>query len=51
MANPKEDYDVELLRYQQSHMADSKEKYYTKLINTINNFNANNNTPLSRVKI
>ena len=37
--------------YQEAHIAESKEKYYTELSNTIANFNDNNNMPLSNMNI
>ena len=51
MATPKGNYDWEVIKYQQAHIAESKKKYYMRLSNTITNFNYNNNTPLSNVNI
>ena len=50
MATPKEKYDLEVIKYQRARIAESKEKYYMKLSNTITNFNDNNNTLLSNMK-
>ena len=50
MATPKVNYDTELIKYQQAHITESKENYYTELSNTITNFNDKNNTTLSNVK-
>ena len=49
--NPKERYDIEVIKYQQARISESMEKYYTELINNITNFNYNINTPLSNVNI
>ena len=51
MATPKEKYETELRKYQQARKENSKEKYYTKLYNTITDFNDHNNTPLSSMDI
>ena len=42
-----ENWNTSVLRYVRSCMLDKKEKYYTKLSNTITNFNDIKNTPLS----
>ena len=39
------------MKYQQAHIVESKEKYYTELINTITSFNDNNDMSLSNVNI
>ena len=43
--------DTELPKYQQASTENSREKHYTELCNTKTNFNDNNNTTLSNVKI
>ena len=51
MANLKERYDIEVIRYNYARIVDSKDKYYTELSNNRTNFNDNNNTSLSNLKI
>ena len=51
MENLQGKWDTEVLRYGGACMLENKEKYYAQLSNTTTNFNANNNTPLSNVKI
>ena len=51
MKTLKGNYDREVIKYQQLRIAELKEKYYIELSNIITNFNDNNNTPLSNVKI
>ena len=51
METPKGKYDTELLKYQQTWMANSEEEYYTELYNTITDFNDHNHVKLSSVKI
>ena len=51
MTTMKGNYDTELIKYQQAHITESKENYYTELSNTITNFNDKGNIPLPSVNI
>ena len=51
MSNPKKNYDLEAIKYQQLRIEKPKGKYDMKLSKRINSFNDNNNRHLSKLKI